>query len=277
MISSRRRISLQLTPLLDLLLIVIFAQFLDVQNKTAGVETALSRTQSATTLAIDAQNRERSRLETLLAELQAALQNSQEMLDAAQAEASRSKQEQSTAENLVGQLQAQQQLIAGFLRSLFENTSARLKDENSAENLQFLDDLTAQIARNETQRLAQSSPEKIIRHVLTYEEVIKRTDLWDVHVTSQNLIVLQTPDRKTEFRATTPQEFSNQVFAFYKSLSQPKGLVIILYSYGDARADVRYAVEQGIPLVAERMRADAGNLTRFEYANLGFQAQQTLP
>ncbi len=271
--ASRRRMSLQLTPLLDLLLIVIFAQFMDVERATQTQAESVTMTQQAS----EDQQKEVSRLEALLLELQAMLKASQEKVEVAEGQANQNKQDKDAAENLIGQLQAQQQLIAGFLKSLFQDTADKLKSNDAAENVRFLDEMTARIARQETERLAKASPEKIIRHVLTYEEVIKRTDLWDIHVTSQGVIVLSTPNRTLEIRSTSPQDFSNQVFAFYKSLSQPKGLVIILYSYGDARADVRQAVELGIPMVAERMRADAGNLTRFEYANLGFQEQSTIP
>jgi multidrug efflux pump subunit AcrA (membrane-fusion protein) len=266
MIASRKRITLQLTPLLDLLLIVVFAQFMLVKQSSTRVEAKLSEEKSS----LDSKSQELSRLELLLAELQAALKD-------AKTQANQSELDKSSAENRVGQLQSQQQLIAGYLRSLFQDTANKLNAPDAAENIRFVDDITAKIAKDQTQQLAQASPGKIIRHVLTYEEVIKRTDLWDMHVTSQNLIVLKTPSRTVEFRASTPQEFTTQVFSLYKSISQPKGLVIILYSYGDARADVRQAVEQGIPMVTERMRADAGTLTRFEYANLGFQEQSTLP
>ena len=73
------------------------------------------------------------------------------------------------------------------------------------------------------------------------------------------------------FRARTAEEFADKLYAAYKSLPQPKSLVVIMLSWGDARADVREAALRALPIVTERMRQNAGGFIRFEYAVLGFQ------
>ena len=40
---NRQRMTFQLTPLLDLLLIVIFAQYMEVQNQAKSAQTRLAR------------------------------------------------------------------------------------------------------------------------------------------------------------------------------------------------------------------------------------------
>jgi hypothetical protein len=131
----------------------------------------------------------------------------------------------------------------------------------------------AQIAelRRRFQELAESNAADVVRHVLTYEELRKRCDIWEIHVTEQGLIEFHAGKHRFEFRAETAEDFERQLYAFYKSLPQPKGLVIILFSYGDAKAVWREAVLAGLPRVTERMRADTNGRSRFEYAVIGYQ------
>ncbi len=270
MIKSRKSLTLQLTPLLDLLLIVIFAQYLDVQKTAASSQQQSILANSQASQTITSQQSRLIELQSQSSRLQQEYESTLQSLQQSQTRLAELQRDNQTQQQRLDELSNQRMALARFLKSMFENTARQLGNNDSG-TIKFVDELTARIAAEQTQQLANSSPEKIIRHVLTYEEVIKRCDLWDIFVLPSGVVSIQTPQKQTQFRINSAEDFSNQVFAFYKSLSQPKGLVIMLYSYGDARADVRQSVELGIPLVAERMRADAGNLTRFEFANLGYQ------
>ena len=266
---ARRRLTMQLTPLLDLLLIVIFAQFMDVQEREATTvdeakqaverryqaEAELTDLQATHEQAIDALNQAAQIVAQLRNENQELVQNSEQL--------------QSEVERSV----AQQRLLGELVSQLFN-----VPDETIAEAL--TPEGTDQPAASAAQRtfleeqfreLSMQKAGRMIRHLLSYEEMRKRCDLWELHIDDAGWFSLKAGKQERGFRASTPAEFVNRFYAIYKSLPEPKQLVVIMLSYGDARADVREAAIQGLPRVTERMRQDAGGTFRFEYAVLGFQ------
>jgi hypothetical protein len=68
--------------------------------------------------------------------------------------------------------------------------------------------------------------------------------------------------------------FEEDLFRKYKSLPQSKDLVILLLSV-DRRSERQFVqpVRAALPRVVDRMRADAGGRTRFEYADLGVRLE----
>ncbi len=124
------------------------------------------------------------------------------------------------------------------------------------------------------QRFRELSLEKssrMIRHLLSYDELRKRIDLWELHIDGSGWVTFKAGDVERGFRAADTQEFETRLYEIYKSLPQSKSLVVILLSYGDARADQREAAIEALPRVTERMREDSIGRARFEYAILGFQ------
>ncbi|MCA9115671.1 MAG: hypothetical protein KDA79_11350, partial [Planctomycetaceae bacterium] len=112
---------------------------------------------------------------------------------------------------------------------------------------------------------------ELIRHLLTYDELRKRSDIWEIHLSPGGLVEFRSNGIVRRFRAETIEEFAFGMFATYKSLPEPKGLVILLMSYGDILVGQRRAAMAGLPIVTDRMRRDSGGRTRFEYAVLGFE------
>ncbi len=114
----------------------------------------------------------------------------------------------------------------------------------------------------------------IAKHLLTYEELRKRCDIWDVYVAANGLTTFTIGTDTHQFRADTSDDFERTLFERYKASPQPKGLVIILLSYGDTRASTYEAAVNGLPKAAERMREDSNARTRFEYAILGYSPKE---
>ncbi|HAW28849.1 MAG TPA: hypothetical protein DCY03_12135, partial [Planctomycetaceae bacterium] len=81
----------------------------------------------------------------------------------------------------------------------------------------------------------------MVKHFLTYDELTKRSDIWELYLTENGVFRLKIGAKSTDFRADTSQDFVDRFYAVYKTVPQPKSLVIILFSYGDARASVRFA------------------------------------
>tara|TARA_R110002111_G_scaffold262860_1_gene341949 strand:- start:63600 stop:64475 length:876 start_codon:yes stop_codon:yes gene_type:complete len=287
---SRRRLTFQLTPLLDLLLIVIFAQFMDTQETTARIEQrAEQQVQQAD-----------QKLEQLSAISESALQkikdlsalNLQTRRDALKAAETAIEMEQRTRalqqlsekknQELTEQLkgaQAQRDLVAELVQQLFQlpdqiiDPLLKSKAEPDSEKTK------AEIERikQQLQELAGAKAEDVVKHFLTYDELTKRSDIWELYLTENGIFRLKIGKQTTDFRADSAAAFVDRFYAIYKTVPQPKSLVIILFSYGDAKASVRFAATQGLPLIAERMRADSSGRTRYEYAVMGFAPEKPEP
>lgn len=253
--TSYRRLTFQLTPLLDLLLIVIFAQYLDIRTnvnrETVRLESELSTT------ATDLQQTH-AQLAVLTEQLQRA--------DAAVRQSDSLQQE-------VRQLRVERDRVGVLVRELFgakdPDVAARLRPGTAdAPGLS-----TADIARirQRFQSLGQAKTDEVIDHLVTFEEMRKRCDVWELYLQANGVCVLTFGDKRLEFRGETRAQFADRLYEAYKTLPQPKSLVIVLMSYGDARFGDRQAAFDALPDALERMRNDTAGRTRFEYAILGYR------
>jgi hypothetical protein len=163
--------------------------------------------------------------------------------------------EQQVGNILTGLFQVPQELLDRTLSADPAASAARSQDG--------IDQL-----RREFRDLAGSRAEETIRHLLTYAELRKRVDLWDVYVAENGSILFHAGGRTDEFRAETAESFEAQLYERYKALPPAKSLVVVLLSFGDAKFGVRLAAIRGLPRAVERMQSDSAGRTRFEYAVL---------
>jgi hypothetical protein len=127
--------------------------------------------------------------------------------------------------------------------------------------------------RERFRELARLQGPQVVEHLLSYDELRKRADVWTLRIGENGQLTFSTGAATHSFRAASAQEFASRLFDRYKTLPQPKGLVVLLVSYEDARADVRQAVIDGLPEAIRLMREDQLGRTQFEYAVLGFIPQ----
>lgn len=283
---SRRRLTFQLTPLLDLLLIVIFAQFMDTQETTARIE------KRATTKIQEAEQ-QREKFENDSVVTRQKLMRSSELRQQERRNAERARELAKISEKT---FRTAQQMLEKENRELSEQLKgAQAQRDRVGELVQQLFQLPDQIVdpllkskadpdtektkadieriKKQLQELAGARAEDVVKHFLTYDELTKRSDIWELYLTEKGVFRLKIGKVTTEFRADSTQEFVDRFYAIYKTVPQPKSLVIILFSYGDAKASVRFTATQGLPSIAERMRADSSGRTRFEYAVIGFEPE----
>lgn len=219
----------QLTALLDLLLIVVFAQFMEIREM---------------------QDRQAVAFGSKLAEQQRR---------AADAEASAA-----AAQRIQGDQAAQ---IDRALTTVRQRLSAQQPVDLPA------DQRTELAALQET--LAQASPGEIVRFLAAYNELLKRAEVWELHADARGQIELRQGQATATFRlearrqAERAEEFAARFYQQFKSLPQPKGLVIILASYDlQSTAGVYQAIIDGMPLAMQKLRNEEPN-KRFEYTVLG--------
>ncbi len=267
-----RRLTFQLTPLLDLLLIVIFAQFLEVKETTATQEQQATVQISDTTSELERARAELADLQSQTKQAQAELDAARQALTDEQLSADALRLERDTLEEALAKASEQRDTIASLMPELFdlpEETVQELIRTRTPENVRLTPEQVQRL-REEFREFAQKKPGEAVRHLLTFEEMRKRCDIWELYVEGSGKTVFSAGERTFEFRAETAAQFQRELFENYKSLPQPKSLVILLLSYGDVKASIYQAAIDGLPRAAEQMRTDQSGRSRFEYAILGF-------
>lgn len=252
-----RKLTFQLTPLLDLLLIVIFAQYLEVRS---AAREESSRAQTMNDRLVHELDETLAQLDALRVKLQG--------LDELQAE-------KQLLTGKVEQLQSQQDLIGELVAGLFRIPESEF-DEIVRQRTNFGPGPAADEVQRLQQKLATLAEDRgdaVVQHLQVFQELRKRCDLWELYIQEDGRIVLTSGKQRQVFRAETTDAFASRVFDAYKALPQPKSLVLILVSYGDARLGVRQSVLEGLPIALERIRADDEGRSRYDFAVLGFRPE----
>lgn len=235
---KRYRTRFQLAPLVDLLLIIVFAQFMEVRTAVRDEAIALQK-------------------QVVVADQEA------ETLRKAQ-------------EELRHQRQAERERT---LRAIDTITKIFSLPEQQIQTYASDGDIDVasvlQRVASQTESLAAESPESIIRFLIGHQELLKRAEIWNLHVGGDRKVTLSGADQRITFtlerqgQDARAAEFEDALFAAYKQLPQPKELVVILASYSpDSIAGIYQPMIDATPGAVERMRADDPT-TRFEYTVLG--------
>lgn len=254
----RRRLTLQLTPLLDMLLTVIFLQYLAVrESERETIEAAAEVRAESKTLASEA---EQLRLRNAALE-GAQLQSEQRLQQAAN----------------------RQQAMGTLLKAMFQLSEEELAGVLDAARTSPVGETPGrlQALRDKVREMGNASPERMVRHLLTMDEIRKRCDVWELHIDRESVAILDTGDRTPRLRINLSEgedadirRFADELVAIYRTLPQPKSLVIILLTYDrGTRLTVSEGVAAALPKVVDTMRQASGGLTRFEFADLGVRLE----
>lgn len=248
----RRRLSFQLIPLLDLLLIVVFAQYLEsrVNSEQQAVEAATTQN------LLSAQLDEALRQIISLKERMAELEQQTEVAERRGVEADR--------------FRAQRDLIGELVTELFRLPDGSLSSLMTAAGPGPTRADIAQL-QSRLKSLAGGSSDKVVDHLLAFGEMRKRVDLWELYLQDNGTILLTAGDKRLSFRAESADEFASRLFEAYKTMPEPKSLVLLLVSYGDAKFQPLKAVLDGLPAGMDRIRTDLGGRSRLDYAVLGYR------
>ena len=256
---SRRKLTFQLTPLLDLLLIVIFVQYMEVRQ-TADSHKAETEQRLA-----DAKSSAEVDQLQLLAKLEFALQEQDDLqTERDRLRAALQRRETETDEELLQSRQEVRELGEILLR-MFRLPRETIERALAAQTEQERTEL-----RREIESLAGGRAAEMVKHLRTWRELLKRCDVWDIHIGDDNSTTLTAAGKTFRFRAETPARFEAEIFARYKALPQPKNLVVLLVSWSDAEFAVRQAGTTGVARATQAMHQDSDRKTRFEYAILGY-------
>lgn len=251
-----RKLVFQLTPLLDLLLIVIFAQYLEVETTAHQERRTLDESRRQVASELQSSRLKTAILESRITELE---------LEASVAEAQLEERDR---------LLVQRHQLGTIVQHLFRIPESVLSNLMRQKNLAGPGSSTSDQSQLQSllKDLGNGTPERVVEHLLTFGEMRKRMDIWELYISSTGQFFLSAGGQQIEFRVETPAELRLRLYDTYKTLPETKSMVLILLSYGDVRFETIQTFVDGMPETIDRIRLDVGNRARIEYAVLGFRS-----
>ncbi|MDG2223064.1 MAG: hypothetical protein P8L85_16910 [Rubripirellula sp.] len=257
-----RSIRFQLTSLMDLLLIIVFAQYLEFHRTSDASklksEQEIALTRDSLDAAFEEQSNELSRLRDQLILENRQLRNQR---DEALTQVEQTMRQQAFTEALVQEL----------LKVDATLIDRELSPATSAE--------TIRAAQERAESIREADSTQVLRFLAGYDELLKRAEVWTLHVSNRGDTEMQpgqaiSGTQRFRLEATTQSaradEFIAQMRAAYSQIPQPKGLVVILVSFSPRATAGNYQpVLDAMPDVIEWLNKDSGGRTRFEYAVIG--------
>lgn len=248
----RKQLTFQLTPLLDLLLIVIFAQYMEVQQTAESGESLIQAQQS---------------------ELENSYQQRRQQLESAHAadmnslEASRARYAKQ-----VQDIVDQHRRVGATLAETF-NMPARMMEEALRLKTagQTGDAKRMEMAVSRLKELLESRQSELLRFMIRYDEMQKHVSVWELHLldSGQGLFTDGTLTRRLSFES--PEEFATMCFEASKAFEEPRPLTLILMTYADTQAGFRRSAIDGLPIAVQRLRDGAGGTRWYDYSLMGFR------
>jgi hypothetical protein len=246
-----RRVTLQLTPLLDLMLIVIFAQYMEVK--------LVARQEADRAASV----RETATIEN---------QRLQEQVDQWEMQQRTTDQKQHREREQIGQI----------LRELFRIPDATLnkliqprgKNEGAGLSPAEIADL-----KGKFQQLATSQGDQVIDHLLTFNEMRKQFDVWEFYMNEDGELLVTIGQDSKHLKTgviESPEAFVDVVLELHQQFPPTKNSILILCSYGDCRLIHRLSMIRGLPAISERLRKDGQGTQNFEYAVFGYRPMSGL-
>ena len=267
---TRRRFTLQLTPLLDLLFIVLYAQYIDLQEATRReIAQETERRQQA-----ERHERDASKLRT---DALAQLSDLTQKIETFEIEKRRLTRElelarQETAKE--GQAREELEKLAAKDRTaigqLVQNV-LRINQDAILEAIQGAPTPDRQKLRAEFEEMSTKSAAAVIHHLRATEELKKRADLWEVYIGDDNSVrvTLVGEVMAENLQASSPDQLANTIAELARQRGEPKSLVIVLLSWSNADRRTRDLARQALDDVVTVLKADWPG-KRIEVAPLGY-------
>lgn len=257
-----RRTVFQLTPLLDLLLIVIFAQYMDVRQAGARQENWFRN--EAEQLVAETSNRADRE--------EAARREVEQELASLRSQYASVREEEIQSKRLRDDLERQRRILGEFVSQTLNLPPEVVEKLLGRES--FKDD--KELAKSIEMFKRQTTGEAV-RHVLSYSEILKRCDIWEFYVDyspseRKHRIKFKVGEEKKEWLRDGIPPFQQDFVSYVRQRPQPKSLVIILSGF--VYEDLTYADQLAYRRLLEQsvfdLNATAGGQTRFYFTDLGF-------
>lgn len=239
---TRRRLTLQLTPLLDLLLIVMFSQYIENRHRNDMAQQELES--------------ERTALKSELQKVQDEVRQRRADLD----ERFNSIIEQ---HHQVGSLLAESLNLPGAAMA----EVLKLRTAGATDDAARLEEASGRL-----RTMMDGRGEEVFRFFLKVDEMQKHVSIWEVHIQQNGQAMITDGDQSFAADFATEPEFASRMFEHSKSFADPRTLVILLLTWGDAEGGKRARATDGMSTLTELLRKDAQSTRWFDFSIVGFRA-----
>lgn len=243
-----RRVTLQLTPLLDLMLIVIFAQYMEVR--------LVARQES---------DRIASERQSIDVETQALKQQVEQW-----------EQQQRIVDR---EKHREREQMGQIIRELFnvpETTVNKFVQPRSKNEASGFSPAEISELKSRFKQLANSNGDQVIDHLLTFNEMRKQFDVWEFYLDEDGVLLITAGHDRQHLKSKvvdSPETFVDIVLQIRSQFPPSKNSVLMLCSYGDCRLLHRLSMTRALPAIAERLKRDGQGTQNFEYAVFGYRPQ----
>ena len=256
---ERKRLSFQLTPLLDLLLIVIFAQYMEVRQNTQAAERDVKDQQQALE---EKQQQLVTQFTTRKQELEQAYADQIKGVDSLRSEYENKFQDILDQQQQAGTVLADALQLPG---QLVEQLSRLRAVEQSSDAAQL------EAASTQLKKTMETRGTEFIQFALRFNEMQKRVSVWEIHLEENGQATITDGEQSRSIRFESKSEFVSRVFEASKSFAAPRTLVLLFLSYGDTQAGYRRKATDSMPALVDHLRQDSGNLHWFDFSLMGFR------
>ncbi len=250
---QKRRLAMQLTPLLDLLLIVMFSQYIENRHRNVALQASLTAQEQAIEV-------RRLQLEVDVAEQKKSLEQLAKTYD-------ERFQSVINQHHQVGSILAESLNLPGNVMA----EVLKLRTSGSAEDADRL-----QGASQRLQELMQARGEEVFRFITRVDEMQKHVTIWEIYVQENGQAFITDSQQSFTTDFSGDAELASRLFESSKSFSEPKTLVVVLLTWGDAQAGARRRATDAMPLLMEQLRRDAAGTRWYDFSIVGYRAQGSL-
>jgi hypothetical protein len=243
--SSRRRLVVQLAALVDLLFVILFLQYM--QLRLISHRQSLTETEQRTQAEIAARNARGITEQAVQNLKQLQIDNRQLTDDLRNAEKQikvlegKSKEvAQQAEEELLFLGKAAQSMLGVDIGPALKNASP--DDVDAVKKL-----LTG---------LRTADPGAVVQHLRTARELQKLCSIWDEHLSADGTVRLRCGDVTRTFRPRDENDFAQRFVDVSKEAGEPKSLVVVLRTFGDAQFAARECEEKGLERAKVLLRAE---------------------
>ncbi len=248
-----RRLAMQLTPLLDLLLIVMFSQYIENRHRNVALQASIAAREQE----VDVR---RQQLEDEVAEQKKSLDQLAKTYD-------------ERFHSIINQHHQIGSILAESL-NLPGNVMAEVLKLRTSGSVDDADRLEG--ASQRLQELMQARGEEVFRFMLRVDEMQKHVTIWEVCVQENGQAFITDSEQSFTADFSSEAELASRLFESSKSFSEPKTLVVVLLTWGDAQAGARRRATDAMPLLMEQLRRDAAGTRWYDFSIVGYRAQGSL-
>lgn len=258
---NRRRLTLQLTPLLDLLLIVMFSQYIENRHRTLAAREDIAEQrkslESERTQLQERLSQEKAALEVEITEQRRTVDALRQVYD----ERFRSIVDQ---HHQIGSLIAESLNLPGAVLA----EVLKLRTAGSSDDAVRLTAATERLRELMTAR-----GEDVFRFLVKVDEMQKHVSVWEIHVQGNGQALISDGEQTFSADFSTEADFSGRLFESSKAFAESKPLVIVLLTWGDAQAGSRQTATNAMTAFMEQLRRDAAGIRWYDFSIVGYRAQ----